>query len=73
MRRTTWVAPSRHGESVTALYAAEDLVPPRRSGESLTHNQARSRWLEKQRARELGLQSGPGLGHSHGASDDFGI
>ncbi|MGB6449728.1 MAG: hypothetical protein WBE92_03150, partial [Steroidobacteraceae bacterium] len=122
-RHTTYVALSRHREAATVFYAADDFVPPWRTGESLTPEQSRSRWLEvlsrarpkelahdyldrelevsaaapraiprarltmhdidamqqqsaerwleKQHNQELGLRSGPDLGHSHDATDDL--
>lgn len=55
-RHTTYVALSRHRESAAVFYAAEDFVPPWRAGESLTPEQARTRWLEvlsRARPKEL--------------------
>ncbi|MGH8226502.1 MAG: Ti-type conjugative transfer relaxase TraA [Steroidobacteraceae bacterium] len=55
-RHTTYVALSRHRETSTMFYAAEDFVPPWRAGESLTPEQARSRWLDvlsRARPKEL--------------------
>lgn len=128
-RHTTYVALSRHRESATVFYAAEDFVPPWRTGESLTPAQTRARWLdvlsrprpkelahdyldreleastaapissltatpgtrltmhdidalqqhaverwlEKQRARELGLQSGVELEKSYGAGTNLAV
>ncbi|MGH8260234.1 MAG: hypothetical protein ACREUG_11140, partial [Steroidobacteraceae bacterium] len=55
-RHTAYVALSRHRESATVFYSAEDFVPPWRACETLTAAEARIRWFEvlsRARPKEL--------------------
>lgn len=55
-RHTTYVALSRHRESASVFYAAEDFIPPWRRGDALSPDQSRARWLEvlsRARPKEL--------------------